>query len=113
MTTRSTPNTSKPARKAHDDPKRSQWNFRLYVAGATPRSLTAFENLEKICKEHLTGQYHIEVVDLLKEPAVARRDQIVALPTLVRKLPPPVRRIIGDLSNKERVLIVLDLSSQT
>ena len=83
--------------------------LRLYVAGQTPKSITAFANLKKICEEHLAGQYEIEVVDLLENPQLARGDQILAIPTLVRKLPEPVRKIIGDLSNTERVLIGLDL----
>jgi circadian clock protein KaiB len=85
------------------------WELRLYVAGQTARSLQAFANLKKICEEHLAGDYHIEVIDLLKNPQLAKGDQILALPTLVRKLPEPVRKIIGDLSNTERVLIGLDL----
>ena len=83
--------------------------LRLYVAGQTPKSMTAFANLKNICEEHLAGRYQIEVVDLLKNPKLARGDQILAIPTLVRKLPEPVRKIIGDLSNTERVLIGLDL----
>lgn len=85
------------------------WTLRLYVAGQTPKCLKAFANLKKICEEHLEGKYRIEVVDLLEQPQLAQGDQIVALPTLVRKLPPPVRKIIGDLSNTERVLVGLDL----
>ncbi len=85
------------------------WNLRLYVAGQTPRAITAFTNLKRICEEHLKGKYHIEVIDLLKNPQLARGDQILAVPTLVRKLPVPVRKIIGDLSNTERVLVGLDL----
>ena len=83
--------------------------LRLYVAGQTPKSLTAFANLKKICEEHLAGRYQIEVIDLLENPQLARGDQILAIPTLVRKLPEPMRKIIGDLSNTERVLIGLDL----
>jgi circadian clock protein KaiB len=83
--------------------------LRLYVAGQTPKSVLAFANLKLICEEHLVGRYKIEVVDLLKNPKLARGDQILAIPTLVRKLPEPVRKIIGDLSNTERVLIGLDL----
>ena len=83
--------------------------LRLYVAGQTPKSMIAFANLKKICEEHLKGQYFIEVVDLLENPTLASGDQILAIPTLVRKLPKPVRKIIGDLSNTERVLIGLDL----
>jgi circadian clock protein KaiB len=85
------------------------WHLRLYVAGQTSKSLTAFSNLKKICEEHLAGKYSIEVIDLLKNPTLAKGDQILALPTLVRKLPVPIRKIIGDLSNTERVLIGLDL----
>ncbi len=83
--------------------------LRLYVAGQTKKSLTAFANLKNICEEHLEGRYRIEVIDLLENPQLAKGDQILAIPTLVRKLPPPVRKIIGDLSNTERVLIGLDL----
>ena len=85
------------------------WNLRLYVAGQTPRAMAALDNLKKICEEHLAGKYQIEVIDLLKNPQLARGDQILAVPTLVRKLPEPVRKIIGDLSNEERVLVGLDL----
>ena len=90
-------------------PEEETFLLRLYVAGQTPKSMTAFANLKKICEEHLAGQYEIEVVDLLENPQLARGDQILAIPTLVRKLPEPVRKIIGDLSNTERVLIGLDL----
>lgn len=83
--------------------------LRLYVAGQTRKSLTAFANLKKICEEHLGGKYRIEVVDLLENPKLAKGDQILAVPTLVRRLPPPIKKIIGDLSNTERVLIGLDL----
>jgi len=86
--------------------------LRLYVAGQTPKSLLAFSNLKKLCEEHLAGRYQIEVIDLLVDPQLARGDQILAIPTLVRKLPVPVRKIIGDLSNTERVLIGLDLLEQ-
>ena len=85
------------------------WDLRLYVAGQTPRAITAFANLKKICEEHLKNSYRIEVIDLLKNPQLAKGDQILAVPTLVRKLPVPVRKIIGDLSNTERVLVGLDL----
>ncbi len=83
--------------------------LRLYVAGQTPTSITAFDNLKKICEEYLEGRYQIQVVDLLKNPQLASGDQILAIPTLVRRLPKPIRKIIGDLSNTERVLIGLDL----
>ncbi len=96
------------SRKASAGPA-PKWDLRLYVAGQTPRSITALENLERICEQHLAGQYRIEVIDLLRDPKLARGDQILAVPTLVRKLPEPVRKIIGDLSNEERVLIGLDL----
>ncbi len=86
-----------------------KWTLRLYVAGQTPRSLTAFANLKRICEEHLQGRYQIEVIDLTVNPALAKDDQILALPTLVRKLPEPARKIIGDLSNTEPVLVGLDL----
>ncbi len=85
------------------------WELRLYVAGRTPRSLTAFANLKAICEENLGGRYTLEVIDLLENPQLAAGDQILAIPTLVRRLPPPVRKIIGDLSNTERVLVGLDL----
>ncbi|HUL31781.1 MAG TPA: circadian clock KaiB family protein [Thermodesulfobacteriota bacterium] len=100
-------------RKAGSEPginaKPDTWELRLYVAGQTPKSLAAFANLKKICEEHLKGKYHIEVVDLLKNPQLASGDQILAIPTLVRKLPPPMRKIIGDLSNTLRVLVGLDV----
>ncbi len=89
--------------------KEEVWNLRLYVAGQTPKSIAAFANLKKICEENLKGRYKIEVIDLLKNPQLAKGDQILAIPTLVRKLPVPVRKIIGDLSNTERVLVGLDL----
>jgi circadian clock protein KaiB len=88
------------------------WNLRLYVAGRTSKSVTAFENLKRICEEHLSGQYEIEIVDLIEHPQLAKGDQILALPTLVRRLPEPIKKIIGDLSNTERVLVGLDLRPQ-
>ncbi len=87
----------------------STWELRLYVAGKTPKSVAAFANLKRICEEHLQGRYRIEVVDLLENPTLARGEQIFALPTLVRQLPPPVKKIIGDFSNTERVLVGLNL----
>jgi circadian clock protein KaiB len=87
----------------------TRWNLRLYVAGQTPRSLSAFTNLKQICEEYLKDKYHIEVIDLMENPTLARGDQILAVPTLVRKLPQPIRKIIGDLSNTERVLVGLDI----
>ncbi len=87
--------------------------LRLYVAGQTPKSITAFKNLKAICEEQLKGQYQIEVIDLLKNPQLSRDDQILAIPTLVRKLPVPVRKIIGEFSNTERVLVGLDLMQRS
>ena len=95
---------AKPVKTAND-----RWILRLYVAGQTPKAITAFTNLKKICDEQLKGKYSIEVIDLLINPQLGAEDQILALPTLVRKLPVPVRKIIGDLSNTERVLVGLDL----
>lgn len=103
----------KRARKSPPPPDQTFWRLRLYVAGQTPKSLQAFANLRRICEEHLAGIYEIEVVDLVKHPQLAKGDQILALPTLVRKLPEPVRKIIGDLSNTERVLVGLDLRSRS
>ena len=97
-------NKRKPADKADD-----KWVLRLYVAGQSPKAITALANLKKICKEQLEGKYSIEVIDLLINPQLGKEDQILALPTLVRKLPVPVRKIIGDLSDTERVLVGLDL----
>jgi len=90
-------------------PNAEQWQLRLYTAGQTPRSLAAIRNLKKVCEEHLAGQYEIEVVDLLVNPRLAKDHQIVAIPTLVRKLPAPLRKIVGDLSDVERTLVGLDL----
>ena len=90
-------------------PSAAEWELRLYIAGQTQKSVAAFANLKRICEEHLQGQYRIEVVDLLKNPQLARGDQILAVPTLVRKLPEPMKKIIGDLSNEERVLVGLDI----
>jgi circadian clock protein KaiB len=89
--------------------KRAEWILRLYVAGQTPQAVAAFDNLKRICETHLKGLYEIEVVDLLVTPALAKGDQIVAVPSLVRQLPPPVKKIIGDLASESRVLIGLDL----
>jgi circadian clock protein KaiB len=85
------------------------WRLRLYVAGQSPKSLRAFANLKTLCEEHLPGRYEIEIIDLIEQPALARSDDILAIPTLVRRLPRPVRTIIGDLSDTERVLSVLQL----
>ena len=87
----------------------SKWDLRLYTAGQSPKSLAALANLKKVCDEHLSGRYSIEVIDLLKNPRLAKDDQIVAIPTLVRKLPEPLRRIVGDLSDTERTLVGLQL----
>ena len=87
-----------------------RWNLRLYVAGETPKCVQAFQNLKRICEEHLQGRYTIEVIDLLKNPTLASGDQIIAIPTLVRQLPPPVKKIIGDLANTERVIVGLNLT---
>lgn len=86
-----------------------KWELRLYTAGQTPKSMAAFRNLKKVCEEHLPGQYSIEVIDLIANPRLAKDDQIVAIPTLVRKLPNPIRKIIGDLSDVERTLVGLQL----
>jgi circadian clock protein KaiB len=96
-------------RHAAREPAGSAWRLRLYVAGRTGRSAAALDNLERICREHLAGRYEIEVVDLLENPRLARGDQILAVPTLVRRLPPPMKKIIGDLSSEESVLVGLDL----
>ena len=85
------------------------WELKLYVAGNTPKSVTALKNLKKYCEDHLKGQYKIEVIDLIKKPQLAEGDQIFALPTLVRKVPVPMRKIIGDLSNEEKVLVGLNI----
>ncbi len=105
---KATPRKKRPAQRASDF-----YDLRLYVAGRTARSLVALANLRKICREHLKGRYRIEVVDLLKRPQLARGDQILALPTLVRKLPQPIRKLVGDLSDTERALVGLDLRPRT
>jgi len=89
------------------------WDLKLYVAGQTPKSMAALANLKKLCEEHLAGRYRVEVIDLVKNPQLARSDQILAIPTLVRHLPEPMRKIIGDLSNQERVLVGLDVGSRS
>jgi circadian clock protein KaiB len=93
----------------NEEPTTGEYNLRLYVAGQTPKSLAAVANLKNLCETHLAGRYTIDVVDLLVTPQLAAGDQIVALPTLVRRLPPPLKRVIGDLSNTERVLVGLDI----
>jgi len=108
MTKRTAPAKGSSAqKKAAASPR--VWELRLYVAGQSPKSVTAFANIKRICEEHLPGRYSIEVVDLLKQPQLAAGHQIVAIPTLVRKLPEPLRRIVGDLSNTERTLVGLEL----
>jgi circadian clock protein KaiB len=89
--------------------KEDKWELRLYIAGQTPKSVLALQNITKYCQEHLAGKYSIEVIDLLKTPQLAEGDQIFAIPTLVRKVPEPIRKIIGDLSNEERVLVGLNI----
>ena len=90
-------------------PENETWELRLYVAGQTPKSVAALANLKRYCEEHLVGRYTLEVIDLLKHPQLAEGDQILAIPTLVRKVPEPIRKIIGDLSNEEKVLVGLDI----
>lgn len=115
MSSNSKSKSAKSSKSSNGRPKVSSgadkdvWNLRLYVAGQTPKSLTAFANLKQLCEQHLAGRYKIEVIDLLQNPQLAQGDQIVAIPTLVRKLPAPLKRVIGDLSNTERALIGLDL----
>jgi circadian clock protein KaiB len=104
MKTKSEPKKRKNTKKTDDF-----FELRLYVAGQTSKSIEAFANLKKICEENLKGKYHIEVIDLLKNPQLAKGDQILAIPTLVRKLPQPIKKIIGTLSNTERVLVGLDV----
>ena len=99
---------SKPAADPRDGDAEF-WNLRLYVAGQTPKCVAAVRNLNRFCEEHLAGQYRIEVIDLLENPRLARDDQIVAIPTLVRKLPEPLRKLVGDLSNQERMLVGFNL----
>lgn len=101
--------SSSRAASGNSDTADRAWHLKLYVAGQTPKSLTALSNLKHFCEEHLKDRYSIEVVDLTQDPALARTDQIIAVPTLVRKLPEPVRKIIGDLSSREKVLVGLDL----
>lgn len=104
-----TRNTSTPSTCTAALPEVANFELRLYVAGQTAKSVLAFENLKRICETHLAGQYRIELIDLLKTPQLAAGDQILAVPTLVRRLPEPIKKIIGDLSNEERVLVGLDV----
>ena len=102
--------TKTPAQRLQQKRRKPRvYQLRLYVAGQTPKSIRAFANLKTLCEEHLKGRYQIEVIDLLEHPQLARGDQIVAIPTLVRRLPPPVRKIIGDLADTVRVLVGLDV----
>jgi len=103
----------KKANTSASKPSKAEWELRLYVAGQSKKSLAAIQNLRRLCDEHLAGKYDIEVVDLLKNPQLAAGDQILAIPTLVRKLPAPMKKIIGDLSNAERALVGLDLRHST
>jgi circadian clock protein KaiB len=105
-------------RKRQPKPRRAAaagvlWDLRLYVAGRTPKSVAAFDNLQRLCEEHLKRKYRLEVIDLVNQPQLAKGDQILAIPTLVRKLPQPIKKVIGDLSNIERVLVGLDLRPRT
>ncbi len=100
---------TKGTRKTQPKRPEAEWELRLYIAGETAKAVAAFSNLQRICEEHLKGKYRIEVIDLLKNPTLARGDQILAIPTLVRKLPTPVKKIIGELANEQRVLVGLDL----
>jgi len=106
-------NTTPSAQESGVPGAEEKWRLRLYVAGRSPKCIAALENLKRFCEERMPGQYEIEVVDLLENPRLAKDDQIVAIPTLVRKLPEPLRRIIGDLSNAERMLVGLDLKSRS
>jgi circadian clock protein KaiB len=101
----------KPTGEAGEPASEDRWELRLYIAGKTAKSVAAFANLKKLCEEYMPGKYAIEVIDLLENPQLAKGDQIVAIPTLVRKLPQPMRKIIGDLSNTERTLVGLQLRS--
>ena len=105
----SSPKASRAAKPAAQEEGGAEWQLRLYVAGQTPKSAAAFDNLKRVCETHLAGRYTIEVIDLLVNPRLAAGDQILAVPTLVRKFPEPIRKIIGDLSNEERVLVGLDV----
>jgi circadian clock protein KaiB len=107
---KTTPKAAKPAPAV---PAADFWKLRLYIAGQTPKSLTAFANLTRLCEQRLKGRYAIEIVDLIEQPRLAKEDQILAIPTLVRRLPPPMRKIIGDLSNTERVLAGIGLLSES
>lgn len=111
MSSRETPGMTDPSET--EPATAGFWDLRLYVAGQTPKSLAAVANLKRLCEEHLAGKYKIEVIDLVANPQLARSDQILAIPTLVRRLPQPIRKIIGDLSNSERVLVGLDVQPRS
>ena len=101
-----------PSKRKANGPAKETWELRLYIAGQTSKSILALANLKKFCKEYLKGKYDLEVIDLMENPQLAKEDQILALPTLVRKLPDPIKKIIGDLSNTERVLVGLNLKQR-
>ena len=109
MKSKSTKSETKKQQEDQNIDESDKWILRLYVAGQTPKSVTAFNNLKKLCEEKLDGRYKIEVIDLIQNPQLSKEDNILAIPTLVKKLPAPVRKIIGDLSNTEKVLVGLDL----
>jgi circadian clock protein KaiB len=109
MKTNTKRTASKSRRRTKSAARKGHYDLRLYVAGQTPKSLAAFANLKQLCEVHLAGKYSIEVIDLMKKPQLARDDQIIAIPTLVRRLPQPIRKIIGDLCDTHRTLIGLDL----
>lgn len=98
-------------RSKKDAKARTMYSLRLYITGQTPRSVDSVSNLQQVCKEHLSGRFELEVIDIYQQPELARQAQIIAAPTLIKSLPPPFRRLVGDLSNRERVLIGLDLRS--
>ena len=104
--------STKPSQPKKSDGDQTKWDLRLYVAGPNSKSIAAFRNLEQLCEDHLAGRYRIEVVDLMKTPQLAKGDQILALPALVRQLPMPIRKVVGDLSDKERVIVGLDLRAR-
>ena len=102
---------AQPVADGTEDADGQKYSLRLYVAGQTPKSIAAFSNLKRLCEQHLTGRYRIEVIDLTENPQLAVGDQIVALPTLVRKLPPPLKRVVGNLANDEKFLLGMDLKA--
>jgi circadian clock protein KaiB len=112
MKAKTKPAARKKHRRSAPSEPSAHYDLRLYVAGQTPKSLAAFANLKELCELHLAGKYNIEVIDLIKKPQMAREDQIIALPTLVRRLPEPIRKIVGDLADTQRTLVGLDLSEK-